>query len=204
MVSDSAESYDDPDDRNTEEDAEKEADNYSSVEASVAGSDEEDAAYEIWKSNSQYLYDLLIHHHTQWPCLSCSWGPVSDDKNTSSTAPLSQILYSTSHTDGSFTSDDRRWKKTPESISTSMVELTRQRGTQAWFIGKFSESQKSRNIVNVRSIIHPGIISRVLSIPHTMWIISHSNQQNVYFWRSCNKGCRAIRDNLEATIPDIT
>ena len=53
MVSDSAESYDDPDDRNTEEDAEKEADNYSSVEASVAGSDEEDAAYEIWKSNSQ-------------------------------------------------------------------------------------------------------------------------------------------------------
>ena len=98
MVSDSAESYDDPDDRNTEEDAEKEADNYSSVEASVAGSDEEDAAYEIWKSNSQYLYDLLIHPHTQWPCLSCSWGPVSDDKNTSSTAPLSQILYSTSHT----------------------------------------------------------------------------------------------------------
>ena len=67
-----------------------------------------------------------------------------------------------SYLDGSFTSDDRRWKKTPESISTSMVELTRQRGTQAWFIGKFSESQKSRNIVNVRSIIHPGIISRVL------------------------------------------
>lgn len=64
--------------------------------------------------------------------------------------------------DGSFNSSDRRWKKTPESICTSMVELTRRRGTQAWFIGKFSESQKSRNVVNVRSIIHPGSINRVL------------------------------------------
>ncbi len=51
---------------------------------------------------------------------------------------------------------------------------------------------------------YPFYPSKCRSIPHTMWIISHSNQQNVYFWRSCNKGCRAIRDNLEATIPDIT
>ena len=47
-------------------------------------------------------------------------------------------------------------------------------------------------------------LSNCRSIPHTMWVISHSNQQNVYFWRSGNKGCRAVRDNLEATIPDIT
>lgn len=42
------------------------------------------------------------------------------------------------------------------------------------------------------------------SIPHTMWVISHSNHRHVYLWRSIIRGSRSVRDNIESTVPDIT
>lgn len=67
------------------------------VEADEA-EDEELSPYNIWKTNAQFLYDLLLHHHTQWPCTSCSWGQIINESNTSSVAPLSQVVFLSTHT----------------------------------------------------------------------------------------------------------
>ena len=58
----------------------------------------ESTSYATWKMNAQYLYDLLLHHHTQWPCTTCSWGPVINESSVSSVAPLSQIAFLSTHT----------------------------------------------------------------------------------------------------------
>lgn len=85
-----------------EEEMEKEPKSNSSEEDSEGGEEDEndggDEEMDTWRSNAQYLYDLLLHHHTQWPCLSCSWGPISDDYEVGPTIPISQILYTTTHT----------------------------------------------------------------------------------------------------------
>ena len=98
MSSENNESFDDPNVKDVKEEAEKEVDNDSSADVSIDGGEEENTTYEIWKSNAQYLYDLLIHNHTQWPCLSCSWGPLSEDRSATPLAPLSQVLFTTTHT----------------------------------------------------------------------------------------------------------
>ena len=59
---------------------------------------EADEAEDEELSNAQFLYDLLLHHHTQWPCTSCSWGQIINESNTSSVAPLSQVVFLSTHT----------------------------------------------------------------------------------------------------------
>lgn len=175
-MSEDVESMDEISKQTSEEEVEKELDNNSSGDESVANPEEEDTVYGTWKENAKYLYDLLIHHHTQWPCLSCGWGPVSNDKSGLSVTPFSQYLYMTTHTgmnecwrypvDGSYCDKDRKWANTPEAIVTTKAELARKHETLARFIGKFNESQKHRNISNMKSIAHPGLISRIQSGVH--------------------------------------
>lgn len=54
--------------------------------------------YSIWKSNAQYLYDLLLHNHTSWPSSSCTWGPILNIEYLTPVSPLSQRLYLATHT----------------------------------------------------------------------------------------------------------
>ena len=39
--------------------------------------------------------------------------------------------------------------------------MTRRRGTQTWFIAKYNESQRNRNFVTIKHIVHPGGIGRL-------------------------------------------
>lgn len=98
MSSENTDSCDDSQVKDVKEEGEKEVDNDSSADVSIDGGEEENTTYEIWKSNAQYLYDLLLHHHTQWPCLSCSWGPLSEERSAIPSSPLSQVLFTTTHT----------------------------------------------------------------------------------------------------------
>lgn len=41
------------------------------------------------------------------------------------------------------------------------VEMTRRRGTQTWFIAKYNESQRNRNFVTLKHIVHPGGVGRL-------------------------------------------
>ena len=56
------------------------------------------STYAIWKQNAQYLYDLLLHTHTSWPCSSCVWGPVINVDQLSPVSQLSQRIYLATHT----------------------------------------------------------------------------------------------------------
>ena len=98
MSSENTDSCDDSQVKDVKEEGEMEVDNDSSADVSIDGGEEENTTYEIWKSNAQYLYDLLLHHHTQWPCLSCSWGPLSEERSAIPSSPLSQVLFTTTHT----------------------------------------------------------------------------------------------------------
>ncbi|CBK23227.2 uncharacterized protein [Blastocystis hominis] len=172
------------------------------VEADEA-EDEELSPYNIWKTNAQFLYDLLLHHHTQWPCTSCSWGQIINESNTSSVAPLSQVVFLSTHTDGTYNEGLRKWNNSPEAIVMAAVEMTRRRGTQTWFIGKFNENQRNRNFVNVKNIIHPNDVSRVKTIPGSAWVVSHSTDSNVFLWNSETQGNHVNREGSTSSIPDI-
>lgn len=107
----------------------------------------------------------------------------------------------------------RKWNKSPEAIVMAAVEMTRRRGTQTWFIGKFNENQRNRNFVNVKNIIHPNDVSRVKydlvrfliirTIPNTVWVVSHSTDSNVYLWNSETQGNHVNREGSTSSMPDI-
>lgn len=56
------------------------------------------SAYAIWKSNAQYLYDLLLHNHTSWPSSNCAWGPILNTEYLTPVSPLSQRIFFATHT----------------------------------------------------------------------------------------------------------
>lgn len=92
--------------------------------------------------------------------------------------------------------------------------MTRRRGTQTWFIAKYNESQRNRNFVTLKHIVHPGSIGRMkysfLSllkihrvIPDTEWLVSHSVDSRLYFWNSKTQKNHSARDGTDASVPDI-
>lgn len=164
MDNDDNESYSDIDDRNEKSAEESEMDDDALKEP-------DNSAYAIWKSNAQYLYDLLLHTHTSWPSSTCSWGPVVNKEYLTPLSPLSQQIVLATHTglsfsifviiDGSFNPNTKRWTTAPECVLVSTVEMTRRRGTQTWFIARFNESQRNRNFVTTKHIVHPNGIGRL-------------------------------------------
>ena len=46
-------------------------------------------------------------------------------------------------------------------ITTTLVDFTRKRGTLPWHLGKYNETQRNRHFAHLKSIIHPGLISRI-------------------------------------------
>lgn len=63
--------------------------------------------------------------------------------------------------DGTYNEETKKWVNSPEAIVMVAVEMTRRRGTQTWFIGKFNENQRNRNFVNMKHFIHPNDVSRI-------------------------------------------
>jgi hypothetical protein len=127
-------------------------------------------AYNIWKSNTQYLYDLLMYSHTNWPLDYCAWGKIGNEGEISPVTPLSQVVISTTHTgntksflliyiEGHFKADTNTWENMPEYIDLSSMEMTRRRGTQPWYVGKFNETKRKRSTSSILHIIHPGSLT---------------------------------------------
>ena len=164
MDNDDNESYSDVDERNEKSGDESEMDVEDLKEP-------ENSIYSVWKTNAQYLYDLLLHNHTSWPSSTCAWGPIVNSEYLTPVSHLSQHIVLATHTgvliafafsiDGSYNMNSKKWSKTPECVLISTVEMTRRRGTQTWYVAKYNESQRNRNFVTTKHIVHPGDIGRL-------------------------------------------
>lgn len=88
----------DTEDSRSPKDAESDRDMDSSDASSEVHLSLEASPYDIWKENSQYLYDLLLYNHVSWPSVTCAWGRVINEDSLNSISPLSQVFYYSSHT----------------------------------------------------------------------------------------------------------
>lgn len=88
----------DTDDNSVVKDGESMRDAESSDASSEVHISLETSPYDIWKENSQYLYDLLLYNHVSWPSVTCTWGRVINEDSLNSISPLSQVFYYSSHT----------------------------------------------------------------------------------------------------------
>lgn len=116
--------------------------------------------------------------------------------------------------DGVYHSATKIWENSPETIIEGSVEMTRRRGTQSWFIGKYNDGQRNRNFVGVKHLVHPGGVGRMKwahggavtsrLVPGSNWLVSHSNDSKLHLWFMPLQRNHFVRDGCDPSTPDLT
>nr|GMD91633.1 WD-40 repeat-containing protein MSI1 [Ipomoea batatas] len=129
------------------------------------------AMHELWKSNAQNLYDMVVIYNSDWPTPTVEWLPDGEEPEGESYT-VQKLIVGT---------------RAPENEQNSLLLLQVRLPRDDWEGEQFSSSVEMGKVEIVQRINHDGVVNRARYMPQNPSIVATKTGSAELFMFDCTK-----------------